>query len=47
VQDSVTPPGLLRQRVAFFAGLLALLILLPMGPEAAETVSSTQPSLYL
>ena len=43
----MTPPGLLRQRVAFFAGLLALLILLPMIPESADTVSSAQPSLYL
>ena len=47
MQDSVTPPGKLRQRIAFFAGLLALLILLPMAPESAETVGSAPPSLYL
>ena len=47
LQDSVTPPGKLRQRLAFFAGLLALLILLPVIPESADTVSSAQQSLYL
>ena len=47
MQDTVTPPGKLRQRLATVACLLAILILLPMGPEAAEPISSLPPSMYL
>ena len=47
LQDTVTTPGTLRQRLAIVASVLAILILLPMGPEAAEPVSNLPPSMYL
>lgn len=47
VQDSVTAPDKIRQRIATVAVVLSLLILLPTLPEAAENAGSVAPGLYL
>ncbi|CAL8466800.1 g6336 [Coccomyxa elongata] len=47
IQDSVTAPDKIRQRIATVAVVLSLLILLPTLPEAAENAGSVAPGLYL
>ncbi|KAK9809927.1 hypothetical protein WJX72_001870 [[Myrmecia] bisecta] len=47
VQDAVTPAGERRQGLAVAAFLLALLVLLPMAPDVADSVGVGAQSMFL